>query len=248
MSLLERARDSLREKLFKSGFSPEERVAIRPLHPDEAVGTTAPFDLALRRGPEKIVQAEIQDTIGQAFTDVPQEWSGTIAQALDLDTTYVPHRAHLVATLNALSRRFGLCAGTLHCRDREPETCGKHFADEIQERYGNPKIGMFGFQPYIVTALVKRFGVESVTVADLNPSNIGMERKGVVLKHGDQDAEAIVKGCTLGIVTGSSIVNGTLDRLLGLFEREKKLFILFGNTISGVAGILGLDRFCPFGK
>ena len=50
------------------------------------------------------------------------------------------------------------------------------------------------------------------------------------------------------LVTGSSIVNGTIDGIKSLFETAGKPLVFFGNTISGAAALLGLDRLCPFGR
>jgi hypothetical protein len=107
MNFLERARTLLRAELDQAGFDLEERVEIRPLHPDEAIGPRAASDLAIRRGPEKIVQAEIGGVVGQAFTDRPMAWTGTVGQALELDLSLIAHRAHVVALINTLMRRLG---------------------------------------------------------------------------------------------------------------------------------------------
>lgn len=102
MNLLERARSLLEDELRKAAFDLDEPVTVRPLHPDEAVGQAADPDLAIRRGPEMVLQAEIGSGRGQAFTDQPRTWTGTVRQALALDLGVIWHRAQTVAVLNAL--------------------------------------------------------------------------------------------------------------------------------------------------
>lgn len=52
----------------------------------------------------------------------------------------------------------------------------------------------------------------------------------------------------MGLATGSAVVNGTLVEILDQFRNAGKPVLLFGNTISGVAELLGLDRLCPYGR
>jgi uncharacterized protein (DUF4213/DUF364 family) len=85
-------------------------------------------------------------------------------------------------------------------------------------------------------------------VVDLNPENIGETRSGVVVWDGEEDLSRLVAECDVGLATGSSVVNGTLDEILEHFQQAEKPLILFGNTISGVAALLGLERLCPFGR
>ena len=95
------ARDQLkREPAFCSWKTPlSSHVRIRPLNPDESVGAASSPDLARRRGPEKIVQAQIDGALGQAFTDMPCSWEGTLATALALPIDRPDRRAWVVASL-----------------------------------------------------------------------------------------------------------------------------------------------------
>jgi hypothetical protein len=110
------------------------------------------------------------------------------------------------------------------------------------------RVGLVGLQPAILKALVSRFGPHALRLVDLNPENIGETRSGVVVWDGESDLPRLVAECDLGLATGSSVVNGTLDGILGVFQQAGKPLILFGNTISGVASLLGLERLCPFGR
>lgn len=248
MDSLDQARKLLKKELAVAGFDMKKKMTVRPLNPDEAVGKDSSAELALRRGPEKIVQAEMDSAIGQAFTDAPCEWSGTVEEALALPLEYPARRAFTVAAINCLMRKTGRCSGTIHCRDKDPEKCGAETVKMMEKRFGNPKIAMFGFQPFLFKALVERFGSDAIEVADLNPANIGTKKHGVTIRHGENDAAKMVEGCTVGFFTGSSITNGTFDKIRKLFVDKNKPLVLFGNTISGVATLLNYDRFCPFGQ
>ncbi len=248
MEILDRARLSLLYDLQKAGFDLGRSLTIRPLHPDEAIGPTASPELAIKRGPEKVIQAEVDGVIGQAFTEQPASWSGTVQQALQLSLTTIQHRAFVVAAINALMKATNRCTGSAHCRDGDPEACGDCLVKEIEQRFPQPVVGMFGFQPFLIKALVDRFGPKCVLVADLNPTNIGQTKAGVRIMDGEKDAERIATDCTFGLCTGSSIVNGTFDELWQLFSRHRKPVLFFGNTISGIAALLGFDRYCPYAR
>jgi uncharacterized protein (DUF4213/DUF364 family) len=117
----------------------------------------------------------------------------------------------------------------------------------LHDRFGHVRVGLVGLQPAILEALVSRLGTDNVRVVDLNPDNIGQKRSGVVVWDGEQDLARLVAECDVGLVTGSSVVNRTLDEILERFRHAQKPLVLFGNTISGVAALLGLERLCPFG-
>ncbi len=246
--MLTQARAQLCDRLHDAGYPLDRPLTVRPLHADEAVGRAASPELAIRRGPEKVIQAEVAGTIGQAFTDQPGSWSGTVGDALALDLAQVPLRAISVAAINAILCNINGCQGVKHCQDGDPEACGDRMAEEIARRDPHPHIGMFGLQPFMVQALVGRFGAAAVTVADLNPANIGTQRAGVPIYDGQRDAATIVKNCSIGLITGSSIVNGTFDELWHLFAEHHRPVIVFGNTIAGVAALVGLDRYCPLAR
>ena len=56
----------------------------------------------------------------------------------------------------------------------------------------------------------------------------------------------LVEWSEVGLATGSSIVNGTIE-IIRRFTDDNKPLVFFGNTISGTAALLDLDRLCPFG-
>ena len=83
---------------------------------------------------------------------------------------------------------------------------------------------------------------------DLDPDNIGNLKFGVEVWDGQTDLQRLVEWSEVGLVTGSSIVNGTIDEIIRYFKEDGKPLVFFGNTISGAAALLDLDRICPFGR
>jgi uncharacterized protein (DUF4213/DUF364 family) len=49
----------------------------------------------------------------------------------------------------------------------------------------------------------------------------------------------------LCLVTGSTLVNDTIDSIVEIYERRDKEIIFFGTTISGTGALLGLNHLCP---
>ncbi len=248
MGLLEKARELLGQRIDKRGVDMALPVTVRPLSPEEAIGSIADDSFPIRRGKERVIEAEFRGFRGQAFTDRPAPWQGTLDELLTLDLSKVPARAVFTAGLNAVLVSLAEAAGTVHCRDEDPNRCGPELARILEERSGRIRVGLVGLQPAILRALASRFGAGRVFCVDLNPENIGQVRSGVAIWDGEHDLTRLVAACDVGLATGSSIVNGTLDGILETFGRENKPLIVYGNTISGVAALLGLDRLCPYGR
>jgi len=74
--------------------------------------------------------------------------------------------------------------------------------------------------------------------------DIGRISYGVPIWDGTKDIDRLAEECTLFLVTGSALVNNTLDGVLEIIHRQKKRAILFGTTIAFTASVLGLDWFC----
>ncbi len=248
MGLLEEARGKLVQLCNDRDVDRRKEIAVHPLHPDEAIGKSASQDFVIKKGKERVIEAEFEGARGQAFTDQPAEWSGTIQELLRLDLSRVSNRAIFVAGLNAIMRRLGEARGTVHCLNEDPSRCGEAMVAEVEKRFGKKRIGLIGLQPAILSALVKRFGADSLRALDLNPDNIGTSKWGVPIWDGGTDAACLVEWCEVGLATGSSIVNGTIDGIRARFAATRKPLIFFGNTISGVAALLDLERICPFGQ
>lgn len=248
MDVLEKARGRLMQLCRERAVRLQRRITVRSLSPDEAIGAKAADDLVIRKGVERMIEAKLGMHRGQAFTDHPSEWSGTLEDMFALNLSNVRERAAFVAGMNALLRSLGVAAGTIHCRDEEPTRCGAEIALMLEQEFGKVRVGLIGLQPAILAALAERFGPALVRAVDLNPKNIGTSKSGVPVWDGGADLPRLVDWCELALATGSSIVNGSINEIIDRFKQAGKPLIFFGNTISGVAELLALRRLCPFGR
>ena len=248
MSVLEQCRAKLLEACTAHSVGPDQAVTVRPLSPDEAIGTKADSQFVIKKGRERVIEARLRDHRGQAFTDAPTNFNGALREVLALGLQETPNRAVFVATMNALLRSLGMANGTIHCWDEDPGRCGPEIARTVEDGYGRVRVGLIGLQPAILKALTERFGCDHVRVLDLNAENTGSTKCGVPVWDGAVGLPRLVERCDVGLATGSSVVNGTIDGIIRSFEEAGKPLVFFGNTISGVAALLGLNRIYPFGR
>jgi len=219
----------------------KEHVIIRAriLSPEEAIGSPKRKEFPLVKGNEKMIEAEFKNSFGQAFTDEPSNFRGTIEDILSLSLNNNKNRAILIATINAVLRYLNLISNTRHCKNDEPEICSEELAKYIKERYNAKRLGIIGFQPAFVDHLSKYF---EVRVTDLNPENIGKIKYGVLIEDGHSLTKDIIDWADVILATGSSIVNATINEILS-YGRGKNV-IFYGVTIAGPAYLLNLDRWC----
>lgn len=212
-------------------------ISCRVLTPQEAIGSPERNDFPLQKGKEKLMQAEIDGSFGQAFSDMPGSFQGTLEGALTLPPDNNYHRAVIIAALNAVGGKLGLTSHTIHCKDQAPQKCSLGLVEKISSEYGRPRIAFFGLQPAMVEELAKHF---EIRVFDLDPENIGQVKFGVTIESGECDLEEVETWGDLFLVTGSTVVNGTID----CFLKVKKPVIFYGTTVAAAAEIIGLKRFC----
>lgn len=225
-----------------------QHITVRPLSPNEAIGPRAGENFAIKKGKETVIEADFNGAGGQAFTDTPSPWRGTLDELLALDLSDVSSRAVFVAGMNAVMRSLGEARGTMHCLNEDATRCGQELAQELERRFGKSRFGLVGLQPAILQALSERFGADHIRVLDLNPDNIETVTSGVRVENGARELPSLVSWCDVGAATGSSIVNGTMNDITRLFGEAGKPVCFFGNTVAGAAALLGLDRICPFGR
>jgi hypothetical protein len=246
VDILQCSREKLRHVCAESGLSLDLSMAVRCLTPDEAIGQHADSEFVIKKGLESMVEADFDGARGQAFTDHPGNWQGTLDELLNLNLTDIRQRAIFTAGLNAVMRRIGHAQGTIHCLNEEPKRCGEELARQMRARFGSCRYGLIGLQPAILKGLTEEFGTQGVRVLDLNPDNIGQIRSGVPIWDGEKDLQRLIDWCDVGLATGSSIVNGSLNHLLARFRAVSKPLAFFGNTIAGTAVLNNLLRVCPF--
>lgn len=223
----------------------EVQVRVEPLSPQQVIGVPARKDFALLQGKEVMVEAEFQGRLGQAFTEQPFHFAGTIRDVQSLSLHTPGNRAIFVATINAVAAHLGLAHGTCHCKDDEPERCGSTIAQELLQKFGKVRVYLGGFQPALLEHLVSAFGVENVICGDMNPANVGSEKFGGRIHNGRTDTSKLVEWCDVALVTSSALANGTYDDINEEVISAGKRLILFGVTGAGIAAIYGLDRVCP---
>ncbi|MGB6681331.1 MAG: DUF364 domain-containing protein [Candidatus Bathyarchaeia archaeon] len=219
----------------------KEKVVIktRILEPQEAIGNPERTDFPLLKGKERIMQADFKGSNGQAFTDMYGNFEGTLDQIMDMNLNNNYRRAIFVSTINAVMRHLTLIEGTIHCKDDDPEFCGEELVKHISANYGTPKIAFVGFQPALIEHCSKVF---EVNVLDLDRKNIGKMKFGLTILDGEKEIDRILKWCDLAVVTGSTFVNGTAQKIIDQMKGKSILF--YGVTVAGITELLNLDRFC----
>ena len=218
----------------------DQVVATRPLSSAEAIGNPEMDDFPLLRGKEVLMQANYRGSCGQAFTSARGVFAGTLEGVLELSLDNTFERAVLVSTINAVMRYLGLLEGTVHCRDAGPRECAESLGQLLRgERPCG--VGLVGLQPAILSSLVEVFGPERVMVSDL--ASAGETRSGVKILDGARP-EPLFESCPLVLITGTTLVNGTIDALLELAFRLENRVVFYGTTVAGAARLLGLERWC----
>jgi len=235
--------DIIKKEFIKTinqrGFETEE-VIVRaaPLSPQEAIGDPEDKDYPLVIGKERLMQAEFKGSLGQAFSDMYGNFSGSLAEVLEMDLENNFRRAIFISSLNAVMRYLGLADKTVHCRNNEPRECSKELVKYIERNYDHPKIAFIGFQPRMVETLSGNF---ELRVTDMDCDNIGKVKFGVTI-NSPEKAKENLSWCDIALVTGTTIVNNTFNQ----FSTSKPV-VFYGITISGVAKLLGLKHFCYCG-
>lgn len=238
--MLETLREKFADIAKENGLESEKiRVFARPLTPEEAIGRPEELDYPLLKGKERLMQAKLRGTPGQAFTDMFGEYEGTISDILRRELRTNFHRAVFISTLNATMNHVGLIDKAVHCKDEEPKRCSLELVRYIGEKFDQPKIAVVGFQPRMVDTLSKAFRLR---VTDLDSDNIGKVKFGVPME-GPEKARDNLLWCDVVLITGTTLVNDTIGEFL--IQKPK---IFYGITISGAAKILGLNHFCACGK
>ena len=236
--------DEIRAKasaLFNNNEMLNEKIAVkaRPLSVEEAIGNPESNDFPIQKGNEKLMQAKFRNSLGQAFTDLYGDFSGTLGDVLKMDLKNNYRRSIFIATINAVLRDMGLIEKTIHCKDQEPEICAEELTKHIQTNYGEIKIVHIGFQPKMIEHLSKVFNIR---VMDMDIDNIGEKKYGVMIEAPFNTDDAL-NWADLALVTGTTLSNDTIDKFIGVTPA-----IFYGTTIAGAAYLMGWNRFCHCAK
>ena len=229
------------EVLRKEGLEEEPvEIVCRSLTPEEAIGNTKRKDYPILTGKDVMIQAECRGCRGQAFTDAPASFRGTLAEVLSLDIVGDAHsRGLFIAVLNAVMCSLGRCTGTVHCRTDGPEKCAADVKEYLRSQWPEVKtITLVGYQPALLQMLAD--SGYRVRVLDLNPQNVGQKRCGITVEDGRTARQDAVSEADLILCTGSTLSNGTIVDYL---ELDKEV-LFFGITAAGAATLMGLKRVC----
>jgi uncharacterized protein (DUF4213/DUF364 family) len=223
-------------------------VLVKTLSPEEAIGKPGRRDFSIVVGKERVIEAEFQGARAHAFTDTPREFIGKLREAIALPILTNDGRAIYIATMNAVLKHLARIQTTLHCRDNEPEQCAKEISVHIKEQYGARKIGLIGLNPAILESLSNTFGADNIKITDLNRLNIGSAKYGVEVWDGNTMVEQLVEQSDLVLITGTTFVNGTFDRIWKAIQSYQKQHLIYGVTSAGICELMGLSRICPYGR
>ncbi len=249
MSILEQTRVRFRQLVEKEHLlNTNVSVLAKPLSPEEAIGSPGRRDFPIITGKERVVESNVLGAKGHAFTDSPREFLGVVENVLRLDLTTNSARAIYVATLNALFAHLKLAKATVHCRDDDPEKCASETSRHLLERYGLNDVGLIGLNPAIAERLVETFGADRVRISDLAVDNIGRRRFGVEVWDGNERLDDLIDASDIVLTTGTTLINGTFDKIRSRIQKAQKPYLLYGVTAAGVSHLLGIERICPFGR
>lgn len=249
LPLLEWTVPRFREIIERKGMSGVEiSVSARALSPEEAIGKPDRLDFPILAGVERVIEASVLGTRGHAFTDSPSEFRGTLGEVLNLDMTMPRNRAVYTATLNATLGHVGVVKRTVHCKDNDPEKCAKEIANHMLNLHGVRNIGLIGLNPAIAEGLVRAFGKNNIKITDRDPDTIGKRKFDVEVWDGDSRTADLVDFADMVLVTGTTLVNGTFDKIWGRINSAGKKCVLYGITGAGVCELAGLERLCFYAQ
>jgi hypothetical protein len=125
MDVLQQAQQQLITLCTQRNIDLTQAVTVRTLTPDEAIGAEASPEFVIKKGKERVIEANYDGVAGQGFTDHPSNWLGSLDELLKLSLNDTGRRAIFTAGLNAVLRRLDMAEGTIHCRNDEPSRCGE---------------------------------------------------------------------------------------------------------------------------
>jgi hypothetical protein len=241
--------ESLRRKflrLTEQNSLLDHEITIRTdiLKPSEAIGNPDRRDFPLLKGKEVLVQASFVGMKGQAYTDAPSAFSGSLRDIVTITLDTSRQRALFIASLNAVMKYLYPDITTVHCKNNEPEECAKEMVAHIKTL--SPRsVGIIGLQPAILDAMVTILGEENVTCVDRDEDNRNNIKYGVSVEWGDiKGMERIFKYSDLVLATGSTVTNGSLADILTISGNHRSSLYFYGVTIAGTARLMRLNRLC----
>ena len=192
---------------------------------------------AAKRG-EYRVCASLSGTTGEAYTETPWSFEGTLCEALQIPVTDKGINAISIACINAALSRLGLIEGTFSETIAAHESYADSLCRYVVENYGKKNIILVGYDGYIV----KRFMDEGIDfwTMDRDPDNIAQDRfNHVIVNSAKYNRESCFAWGKLFIITGSTLCNGTVVQYL---DKGKNL-LFYGVTGRGASHLLGWKNY-----
>jgi len=246
---LEIAKSRLEEIIRENDLNDSDiSVLVKTLSPEEAIGVPGRRDFPIVEGRERVIEADFQGSKAHAFTDSPREFIGKLKDVISLPLADSGERAVFIATMNAVLKYCKIIETTLHCKDEDPEKCAIEISSHIHNTLRAKKVGLIGLNPAILEALSKTFGPENVRVTDLNGKNIGSVKYGINVWDGKKMTETLVEESELVLMTGTTLVNGSFEKIWSTVQQYKREYLVYGVTSAGVCSLAGVNRICPYGR
>ena len=202
-------------------------------------------EYAIARGKEVIMECAFRGARAHVFTSSPFRGSLKLSEVLKLRLGSIAERAVFYGSLNAVMRYLGLVDKTVHCRGDEPVKCAGELVKVVLSEYGNVPVLLVGYQPAMARALAGE--LRKLYITDMNPENVGKEVRGVRVLDHTKNLE-LMEEVEVVLATGSSVINSTL---WPIYDRAKELgreLIVYGVSAAGAAKVLGIKRYCTYGK
>jgi len=247
MTILEQLRLAFRQFCKREKIGLSETINIEPLTPADLYENENHSELPLLQGKEHLIQASYGRFQGQVFTPEPCAWEGSIQEVLDSDMSDMKNRSLLFAIVNAVVRSKLDMQCTEDCQGRGPVYCAPEIASRMEVWFGLKKYALIGFQPLVIQNLIESFGAKNIKVLEIAGFTSEDTYNGVEILHGLENLETIVEWCDVGISSGITLVDDTIDTIWNAYNDTRKPIIFFGTTVSGTAALTGLQWICPGG-
>lgn len=223
-------------------------VLAKTLTHEETIGRPNRRDYPLATGKERVLQAVVAGAKAHVHVDFPCTFAGSLQDVLALPLTSNRARAIFIATVNGVLKSLNVIGDTLHCRDDEPEKCAKEMASALLEQYGKIKVGLVGVNPSIAENVVETFGPQNVNITESKFDPVERLKSGVTVWNGRSESEEFIASSDVILITDTTLVSGTFDRIWMALQDPEKQYFMCGITGSGICEFMGFNRWCPYGR
>ena len=192
--------------------------------------------------PEYRVTAILLDHHGEAYTEHPMDFDGTLREALTLPCSDDGIDARTIAALNAAMSVLGQCPGTFSDDPAVHQQYADAICNYLIRNYGRSHIILVGYDGYFV----KRFMEEELDfwTMDRDPDHITKDRfNHVIVNSGKYNRESCFAWGKIFVITGSTLCNGTITQYLD----QGKDLLFYGITCAGASRLVPLPWFSTDG-